>query len=78
MADSVETLGVDMRTRVKNLGAKEQASRNKCKVIFSLIKKNKAFHKNSLHVGSRSCYKRVWCQQGRGSSCSGDAPPEKD
>ena len=35
MADSVETLGVDLRTRVKNLGAKEKA-RRKCKVIFSL------------------------------------------
>ena len=27
LADSVETLGVDLRTRVKRLGAKEQARR---------------------------------------------------
>ena len=38
MADSVETLGVDLGTRVKNLGVKEQARRKKCKVRFSLIK----------------------------------------
>ena len=39
LADSVETLGVDLRTRVKRLGAKEKARRKKCKVRFSLIKK---------------------------------------
>ena len=36
MADSVETLDVDLRTGVKNLGAKEKARRKKCKVRFSL------------------------------------------
>ena len=36
MADSVETLGVELRTRVWNLGAKEKARRKKCKVRFSL------------------------------------------
>ena len=36
VADSVETLGVDLRTRVKRLGAKELAVR------FSTVKKNKA------------------------------------
>ena len=46
MADSVETLGVDLRTRVNNFGAKEKARRNKCKVRFSLIKKNKASQRN--------------------------------
>ena len=40
LTDSVETLGVDLRTRVKRLGAKEKARRKKCKVRFSLIKKN--------------------------------------
>ena len=40
MADSVE------RTRVKKLGAKDKARRKKCKVRFSLIKKNKAFQGN--------------------------------
>ena len=34
LADSVETLGVDLRTRVKRLGAKEKARRKKCKVRF--------------------------------------------
>ena len=43
MADNVETLGVDLRTRVKSLGAKEKARRKKCKVRFSLIKKKKVF-----------------------------------
>ena len=51
MADSVETLGVDLRTRVKSLGAKEKARRQKCKVRFSLIKKNKAFQKCYIKVG---------------------------
>ena len=50
MADSVETLGVDMRTRVKRLGAKEKGRRKKCKV-FSTIKKNKAFQKSYMKVG---------------------------
>ena len=38
MADSVDTLGVDLRSRVKSLGAKEKASRKKCKVRISIIK----------------------------------------
>ena len=50
MADSVETLDVDLRTRVKSLGAKEKARRKKCKARFSLIKKNKAFQKNYMKV----------------------------
>ena len=32
LAESVETLGVDLRTRVKSLGAKEKTRRKKCKV----------------------------------------------
>ena len=51
MADSVETLGVDLRTRFKKkLGAKEKVRRRKCKVRFSNIKKNKAFQKNYMKV----------------------------
>ena len=50
MADSVETLGVDLRTRVKRFGVKEIARRTKCKVRFSL-KKNKAFQKSYMKVG---------------------------
>ena len=34
LADGLETLGVDLRTRVKRLRAKEKARRKKCKVRF--------------------------------------------
>ena len=51
LADSVETLGVDLRTRIKKLGAKEKARIRKCKVRFSIIKNNKAFQKNCMKVG---------------------------
>ena len=54
LADSVETLGEDSRTRVKKLGAKEKARRRKCKVRFSIIKKNKAFQKNCMKVGAHA------------------------
>ena len=47
LADSVETLGVNLRTRVKRLGAKEKARRKKRKVRFSIVKKNKAFQKTA-------------------------------
>ena len=50
MADSVVTLRVDLRTRVKRLGRKEKARRKKCKVRFSIIKKSKAFQKISMMV----------------------------
>ena len=53
LADSVETLGVDLKTRVKRLGAKEKTRRKKCKVRFSLIKKNKAFQKSYMKVGAK-------------------------
>ena len=49
--DSVETLGVDLRTRVESLEAKEKARRKKCKVRFPLMKKNKAIQKSYLKVG---------------------------
>ena len=51
MADGVETLGVDLRTRVKRLGAKEKARRKKCSVRFSLIRKNTALQKSFMKVG---------------------------
>ena len=50
MADSVEMLAVDLRTRVMRLGVKEKARRKKCKVRFSLIKKNTVFQQE-LHEG---------------------------
>ena len=50
-ADSVETLGVDLRTGVKRLGVKEKARRKTCKMRVSLIKKNKPFQKNYMKMG---------------------------
>ena len=73
LADSVETLGVDLRTRVKRLGAKEKASRKTCKVRLSLIKKNKAFQKK-LHESG--CQEVATCMYDASkdleSPCSGD------
>ena len=43
LATSVETLGVDLRTRTKQLGAKEKARRKKCDVMFA--RRNRAFQK---------------------------------
>ena len=51
LADSVETLGVYSETRVKRLGAEEKARRKKCKVRFSLFKKNEAFQTSYMKVG---------------------------
>ena len=53
LADSVEALRVDLRTRVKRLGAKEKARRKKCTVRFSIVKKNKAFRKSYMKVGAK-------------------------
>ena len=50
LADSVETLGVDFKTRVKKLGAKEKSEKKMCKVRFSPVKKNKAFQKNYMKI----------------------------
>ena len=57
LTDSVETLGVDLRTRIKKLGAKEKARRRKCKVRFSSIKKNTAFQKNYMKVGVKKLFR---------------------
>ena len=51
LAESVETLGEDLSTGAKRLGVKEKARRKKCKVRFSLIKKNREFQKNYMKVG---------------------------
>ena len=53
IADSVETLGVDLRTRVKKLGAKEQARRKKCKVRFSNFQKRKSVSEGVHEGGSQ-------------------------
>ena len=47
---SVATLAVDLRKRVKRLGAKEIARRKKCSVRFSNIKKIKAFQERCMKV----------------------------
>ena len=39
-------IGVDLRTRAKQLGAKEKARRRKCDVRFSIARRNRAFQKN--------------------------------
>ena len=76
MADGVETLGVDLRTRVKRLGTKEKARRKKCSARFSLIRKNKAFQKISMKVEEVA-------QNGSGTSASvesassGNCPTER-
>ena len=73
LADSVETLGVDLRTGVKRLGAKEKARRKKCKVRCSLMKKNKAFQKSYMKV---ECQEVDTCRcdasKDLGSPCNGD------
>ena len=50
----------------QEVGSERKSEKKKCKVRFSLIKKNKAFQKSYMKVGSRSCCERVWCQQERG------------
>ena len=61
LADSVETLGVDFRTRVKRLGTKKKrGGRNANSRRSSLIKKNRTFQKQVIEGGrSRSCYVQV-------------------
>ena len=74
LADSVETLGVDLRSRVTRLGAKEKARRRKCKVRFSTVKKNKAFQKE-LHEsgGQEVATRRHGASKDLVSPCGWDA-----
>ena len=66
MATSVETLGVDFRTRTKQLGPKEEARSKECKVRFSPIRKKRIFQKSHMRVGQvlqeriSSPESRVW------------------
>ena len=53
MADRVETLGVDLRTRVKRLGLKDKARRKKCTERFSPTQKNNVFQKGYMKVGAQ-------------------------
>ena len=53
-ADSMETLGVDMRTRTKKLGVKEKARRRrKCDVRVSTARSNRVFQRNNSRIGAR-------------------------
>ena len=72
MAESMETLGVDLRTRVKKLGAKEKTRGKKCKVRFSLIKKNKALQKNFMKVAVKKLLRAGMVPARTWSSCSGE------
>ena len=52
-----DTFGVDTRTWIKKLGAREKARRKKCRVRFSLIKKSKAFQKSHMKVGVKKLFR---------------------
>ena len=62
LASSVETLGGDLRTRTKQLGAKEKAGRNRCNVRFSIARKESCLSEE-LHQN--------WCEEACGGwACS--------
>ena len=63
LADSVETLGVDLRIRVKRLGAKKKSEKKK---VQRKVLDYQVFRRASRRWRSRSCHVRVWCQQGLG------------
>ena len=77
LATSLETLGVDLRTRTKQLGAKEKARRKKCDVRFSFARRNRVFQKQPFEDeevaedGLGSC-ESVWIGQ-----TVGTAPTER-
>ena len=48
---SVESLGVDLGTKTKQMGAKEKTRRKKCEVRFSLTRKNMIFEKSYMRIG---------------------------
>ena len=68
LADSAETLGVDLRTRVKRFGAEEKARREKCKVRFSIFNKDKAFQKS--YMGQKVAMSGYDASKSMGSACS--------
>ena len=66
LADSLETLGMDLRTRTKKVGAKEKARRRTCDVKVAVAKKNLVVKKNYVRVRVRKLLRmglvlaRVW------------------
>ena len=77
MADSVETLGVDFRTGVKNLGAKEKSAKKEvhCEILAHQEEK-KAFQKCYVKVGVKKLL-RTGTSKSVGSACSGDGSHRK-
>ena len=71
LADSVETLGVDLRTRTK-VGEKEKARRRKCDVKVAIAKQNHVVKKNYKKLEVRKLLRmglvpaRVWRGQALG------------
>ena len=69
LANSVETLGVDLTTRTKQLGAKGKAGRRMCDLRFSNARRNRVFQKNYMKFGARKLLRmglvpaRVWGRQ---------------
>ena len=59
VADSGETLGVDLRTRVNNLGAKETSEKEKVQSEILAHQEEQGFPKNYMKVRSRSCNMRA-------------------
>ena len=60
LAGSVETLGVDLRTRVKKVGSKRKTEERKnCKVRFSLTKKKETFQNSYMKVGDGRRVKKL-------------------
>ena len=72
LATSVETSGLDLRTRTHQLEAKEQARRKQCDVRFSIARRNCVFQKNYLRTGVRKMLRmgfvpaRMWRGQAVG------------
>ena len=59
LADSVETLGADRRTRTKNLGAEDGTRRRKCKQRPAIIERNKVVRKYYMRGGARKLFRMV-------------------
>ena len=83
VADRVETQSVNLRTRVKKLGAKEQARRIKCRVILSILNEFKAFQKCYMKVGVKKLLRtgmmpaRTWRRPCGGDGSHGEVEIEE-
>ena len=55
LATSVETLGIDPRTKTAQLGAKEETRRTTCDVRFSFARKVSSFPDEVIEDGLGSC-----------------------